>query len=93
MDFPKVACEFKDVLKIVANVAADDRGQERKLLQVEVSMFPSVWATSNRRESWDNLDGEISISSHLRESMWSTLPEGGTPRTSNPAAGRSGGRP
>ena len=28
MDFPKVAGEFKDVLKIVANVAADDRDKE-----------------------------------------------------------------
>jgi hypothetical protein len=32
MDFPEVASEFKDVLKIVANVAADDRDQERELL-------------------------------------------------------------
>ena len=28
MDFPKVASEFKDLLKIVANVAADDRDKE-----------------------------------------------------------------
>ena len=58
VDLPQVARELKHVLEIVADVAADDRDEERELLQVEVAMFPRIRAAGDGRERRNNLYSE-----------------------------------